>query len=71
MSNKVWDKISYAQSEAVSHTENQIELICSSEAERKRALEWWLNSVQQFKKKNDHDEYRVSLWYPEFGEDDA
>ena len=73
MSNKVWDRISYAQSEAVDHVQKQIELICESEKERKRALEWWMaisRPVKRESKKEKHNR-KDSCFCQDFGEDDA
>ena len=42
MSNKVWDKISYAQSEAVGLEEQEREL----EQQRAEAVEWWVRAVK-------------------------
>ena len=73
MSNKVWDQISYAQSEAVNHVQKQIELVCNGEEERKRALEWWMTVSRPVKCEPEVEKYnrKCSCFCQDFGEDDA
>jgi hypothetical protein len=51
MSNKAWDKISYAQSEAV-----------QLEQERKAAIEWWVRAVKNAYGCNIDREVAVKWW---------
>lgn len=45
MSNKIWDRISYAQSEAANNTAE----LLRQEEDRQKTVAWWVNAVKQSK----------------------